>query len=124
MRQRYGADWEAGRRDRSSFRQGGYHRSDGMAGRPWPGRYGADFDPQRQQGYGGDYWWMGERAMPRQGRGRTGYDQGYREFSERNRPRFSPVGGMHNAMGGDYAAGRAPRPLRENTWFSEWTRWF
>lgn len=73
--------------------------------------------------YGRDYWWLGEREMERQGlRGR--YDENFRRFSEENRPRFSPVGGMYPPMGGRFAAGNAPRPLREHGHFSDWTRWF
>jgi hypothetical protein len=74
-------------------------------------------------GYGGDYWWLGERAFD-QDRARSPYDAWYRRFEEENRPRFSPVGGNYHAMGGEYMSRRPPEPLREERWFSDWTRWF
>jgi hypothetical protein len=74
-------------------------------------------------GYGWDYWWIGERAMP-QPRYGADYDRAYRNFDESHRPRFSPVGGMYPHVGNGYAPGSMPRPIREGTWFSDWTRWF
>ena len=52
------------------------------------------------------------------------YDRGYQEFDRQSHPRYSPIGGTYPAMGGRYAYHRPPRPLREDTWFSDWTRWF
>jgi hypothetical protein len=108
----------------SGGRFGGWY--DDVYRRADPGRFarrGAyDRPMSRRGGYGGDYWWLGEREMERQGN-RATYDEAYRRFSERYRPRFSPVGGMHPATSGRYAS-RPPRALREPTWFSDWTRWF
>jgi len=73
--------------------------------------------------YGRDYWWIGEHALGPASEG-SRYDEAYRRFDEESHPRYSPVGGMYHAMGGRYAYNRAPRPLREETWFSDWTRWF
>jgi hypothetical protein len=72
-------------------------------------------------GHGGDYWWLGERAFEPD---RERYDDRYRRFNEQTRPRYSPVGGTYHAMGGDYPYRRTPGPLREERWFSDWTRWF
>lgn len=83
-----------------------------------PARYGRDFG--RTPRYGGDYWWIGERAYP-QG---ASYDDAYREFDRQHHPRYSPVGGMYHAMGGEYRYRRPPSPLRDGHWFSDWTRWF
>lgn len=101
------------------------------------GRYDGDFErsirgggdrwmhasPHRGRAYGNDYWWLGEHELRRRGR-LGGYDQSYRRFSEDTHPRYSPVGGMYPPFGGRYLARNPPRPLRENTWFSDWTRWF
>jgi hypothetical protein len=76
-----------------------------------------------RQGYEGDYWWLGERAYARE-RARESYDEGYRRFNEETRPRYSPVSGNYHAMGGEYQYRRPPEPLREERWFSDWTRWF
>ena len=73
--------------------------------------------------YGGDYWLLGERELLRQGY-RDRYDDAYRRFDERARPRYSPVGGMYPATGGYRSGPDLPRPVRENTRFSDWTRWF
>lgn len=73
--------------------------------------------------YGGDYWWLGEHNHRSRG-GSQGYDRTYAEFDRWARPRYSPVGGMHPAMGGSYLQHRSPRELRDPRWFSEWTRWF
>lgn len=83
---------------------------------------GARRDP-RATPYGGDYWLLGERELLRQGY-RDRYDDAYRRFDERTRPRYSPVGGMYPAAGGYRSGPALPRPLRENTRFSDWTRWF
>lgn len=106
----------------------------GAGGGPMGG-YGPRYDrdlvgrPGGRQGggrggrYGGDYWWLGERAFPEGGR-RSAYDEAYRRFDEENHPRYSPVGGNYHAMGGEYRYRRPPEPLREERWFSDWTRWF
>lgn len=101
----------------------------GSSGIPVGREYGGGSPESAGQGggrgaqrYGGDYWWLGERAFERE-RERDSYDVAYRRFNERTRPRYSPVGGTYHAMGGDYQR-RPPRPLREETWFSDWTRWF
>jgi hypothetical protein len=111
-----------GRRGRGRMGPGGgprYGEFEGF-GCGGAGGYGSgDCSP----GYGGDYWWLGEREMERRGR-RRAYDESYRRFAEAHRPRFSPVGGMQPAMGGGYLTRRGPRPLREPTRFSDWTRWF
>lgn len=52
------------------------------------------------------------------------YDAGFREFDIRARPRYSPVGGSHAAVGGSYLRRRLPEPLRDARRTSEWTRWF
>lgn len=72
---------------------------------------------------GRDYWWIGEHAYGRSDVDR-GYDARFRAFDRDTHPRYSPVGGMHAAMGGEYRYRQPPRPLRDDTWFSEWTRWF
>lgn len=77
----------------------------------------------RHAPYGRDYWWIGEHALGPEGRS-SQYDDRYQRFDRESHPRYSPVGGMYHAMGGQYAYNRAPRPLREDTWFSDWTRWF
>jgi hypothetical protein len=69
---------------------------------------------------GRDLWWLGERAFDHD---RESYDDAYRRFNESTRPRFSPVGGNYHAMGGRYL-GHPPEQLREERWFSDWTRWF
>lgn len=94
-------------------------------------RFRADAGAQRRPrgageergGYGGDYWWLGERAFDHR-RERTAYDDAYARFDKENRPRYSPVGGNYHAMGGEYSYRRPPEPLREERWFSDWTRWF
>ena len=117
-------------------REGGYDVDFGRRARRG---YGGDFDrgaygyggrgyesqrprPSRE-GYGRDYWWLGEHELRRRGQ-LGGYDAGYQRFDERTHPRFSPVGGMYPPVGGGYYSRHAPRPLRENMWFSDWTRWF
>ena len=79
--------------------------------------------PRFERGYGRDYWWLGEHELRRRG-GFGRYDEAYERFSERTHPRFSPVGGMYPPMGGRHFSTHPPRPIRENTWFSDWTRWF
>ena len=106
---------------RGRYVQTGYDA--GMTGRMSRGGYDRSYTSRGEGRYGRDYWWLGERAMPR-GRYGSDYDRGYRNFDERNHPRFSPVGGMYPHVGGGYAAGSMPRPIREGTWFSDWTRWF
>ena len=88
-----------------------------------PHRYGSQYDatPYDRPGRP-DYWWIGEHAT-RGGAPMSGYDDDYSTFDRLARPRYSPVGGMYHAMGGTYSR-RPPRPLREPTRFSEWTRWF
>lgn len=105
------------------FGQGGGPRDMGPPrGRPGYDR-GYRAGSPSSGGYGRDYWWIGERAMQRQGRP-VGYDQSYRRFSRQTRPRFSPVGGMYGPVGGWTMAGNTPEPLREYRHFNEWTRWF
>lgn len=108
----------------------GYDRELGRGFRPSRPRAGYDqeigtgFGGARQEpGYGGDYWWLGEHELDRQGI-HTHYDEAYRRFDRMNHPRFSPVGGMYPAWGGEYSARRPPRAIREPTRFSDWTRWF
>lgn len=107
--------YRGARGDRSGT--GGYRPGypGGSGGIPAPG--------PRLSGYGDDYWWLGEHELRR--RGAIGpYDRGYQEFDRQSHPRYSPIGGTYPAMGGRYAYHRPPRPLREDTWFSDWTRWF
>lgn len=68
-----------------------------------------------------DEWWLGGHQR---GRYDETFERAYREFDERNHPHFTPVGGNYHAMGGEFQYRRAPRPLREDMWFSDWTRWF
>jgi hypothetical protein len=75
------------------------------------------------KGYGGDYWWLGERELRRRGFA-SRYDSRYRDRPRAYRPRFSPVGGMYGPVGGMSTRGQPPRPLSEPTRFSDWTRWF
>ncbi|HEX6041366.1 hypothetical protein [Longimicrobium sp.] len=96
------------------------------------GGYGADFGRRpaaRRGGYGGDF-----RGSPGGGYDRgmrgggTDYDQPFRNEGrpEDYHPRYSPVGGTYAPLGGAYSAyraGQVPRPLQD-TWTSEWTRWF
>jgi hypothetical protein len=91
-------------------------------GRHWKGYDQGFFRPQ-QPDYGRDYWWLGEHALGRS-RNSGNYDRSYQRFSEEHHPRFSPVGGMYPAVGGRFMRGELPRPLRDSTWFSDWTRWF
>lgn len=114
------------RYDNEMFRRAGRWRKpghgstwygDGMGRRPHGPR------DQVAREYDRDYWWLGERELERRGM-IGGYDEAYRRFGDMHRPRYSPVGGMYGSVGGGYAMGRAPRPLREPTWFSDWTRWF
>ena len=111
-----GAGWGGPNRER-------YDR-DRMGNRPRGGGYD---DPYRR-GYrsgggpaGADEWWLGGHHPGRYDRE---YDRAYQEFDRMNRPRYSPVGGNYHAMGGSYMYGRPPRPLRDDMWFSDWTRWF
>lgn len=113
---------------------GGYDREQrrGEGGRPGVGGYrqgypgGSGGIPVRASGRSrnqGDYWWLGGRQYDRQ-YAYGSYDRAYREFDEANRPRFSPIGGMHAGMSGSYLRGDPPRPLAYDRWFSDWTRWF
>jgi hypothetical protein len=113
--------------------RGGYGR--GHSGdRPWTGGFRDGY----QGGTGGiptegyrdaagtsrgarDDWWLGGHHP---GRYDEAYDRAFREFDERHHPRYSPVGGTYHAMGGSYQYRRPPRPLRDDMWFSDWTRWF
>lgn len=122
----YGGDFREGQGGGQGRGQVGSYGGDfreghgGGQGRGQGGGYGAD--PGRQGGaYGGDY----DRGM-RGGGG--GYDLPFRNQGrpEDYHPRYSPVGGMYAPLGGAYMAyraGRVPRPLQD-TWTSEWTRWF
>jgi hypothetical protein len=103
--------------------RGGYDRADFLGGSPdfRGGPHGGNAG--NRQRYGGDYWWIGEHETQRRGRGRS-YDEAYARFDRQNRPRFSPVGGMHPAMGGSQITRRLQRPLRDSARTSEWTRWF
>jgi hypothetical protein len=115
--------------DRDGYQGGSYGTPIGRASRGGGqrGRSDAGREGMRQQGsragYGGDHWWLGERAFEQE-RSRDRYDDRYRRFNEATRPRFSPVGGTYHAMGGEYQYRRPPGPLREERWFSDWTRWF
>jgi hypothetical protein len=112
--------------------RGRYDQESGYS-RPWVGGYRQGYQggsggirtggagPGRR--YGGDYWWLGEHDLDSRGP-RQEYDRAYRDFDRTNRPRFSPVGGMHVGMGGAYSRRRPPEALRDPRWFSEWTRWF
>jgi hypothetical protein len=111
---------------------GGGYRGGGSAGYRGgydPGyraRYDRDLPRGSERGAGRpgeDLWWLGERAFDQE-RSRDSYDEAYRRFNEATRPRFSPVGGNYPAMGGEYGYRRPPEPLREERWFSDWTRWF
>lgn len=116
---RYGGDYRGGRQYDSEMR-GRPLRAQGG-----PSPYDREFRPGAgaPRRYGGDYWWIGEHEF--RGRDRPGtYDEAYRRFSKEHHPRFSPVGGMYPSMGGRYATEGPPRPLREYTHFSDWTRWF
>lgn len=122
---RYGGDYRWEGYDR------GYRGYDRGYERPWTGGYrpgyqgGSSGIPTRTSAprSGGDYWWLGEREMIRNGPP-PHYDEAYRRFNAQTHPRFSPVGGTYHAMGGRFMYDRPPRPLREDTWFSDWTRWF
>lgn len=113
-------------------RAGGYGGDYGARGGLGPPRqssgqgrgYGGDFRGRQggaaRGGYGGDY----DRGM----RGGGGYDLPFRNEGrpEDYHPRYSPIGGTYAPMGGSYGAypaGQVPRPLQD-TWTSEWTRWF
>ncbi len=108
---------------------GGYRGGGPGGGRDAYDRgYGGGYDRAMQRGggrgrSGEDLWWLGERAFDQQ-RSRDPYDEAYRRFNEATRPRFSPVGGNYHAMGGELGYRRTPEPLREERWFSDWTRWF
>lgn len=116
--------WVGGYRDgyqggsggmRTGGTRGGGNYDAGMRG-PGMGAGGA------QAGRGGrDEWWLGGHHP---GRYDETYDRAYQEFDQQNRPRYSPVGGTYSAMGGSYRYRGAPRPLRDDMWFSDWTRWF
>jgi hypothetical protein len=74
-----------------------------------------------------------ERRRPDEG-SRTGYDEGwgtrqsdeaYRRFNARTRPRYSPIGGMHPAMGGEFVYGGGQhRGAGYGGWYNRRTRWF
>jgi hypothetical protein len=107
----------------------GYRHGGGYWGADWAGpprremargRPDERYD-RRMRPEGRDEWWLGGHHP---GRYDEPYDRVYREFDERNRPHFSPVGGTYHAMGGMYDYRRPPRPLRDEMWFSDWTRWF
>lgn len=98
------------RYDYGHRRGGGYWRGDWSASRP----------PETRGGHRDD-WWLGGHHP---GRYDESYDRAFREFDERHHPRYSPVGGTYHAMGGSYQYRRPPRPLRDDMWFSDWTRWF
>jgi hypothetical protein len=119
-----GPDWA---RPNGDIRGGRYRRGPG-ADRPLVGGYREGYQGgsggirtrgARQAPYARDYWWMGARGA----RG-GGYDQAYRGFDRANQPQYSPVAGTYAAMGGQYRYNRPPRQLRDDHWFSDWTRWF
>ena len=131
-----GYDGRGGYRGPETFTGFGRSRSRGYRGDPGDrsgmGGYRAGYQggygrPQssgpRPASYSRDYWWLGEHELRRQG-SLGSYDRYYTEFDRQAHPRYSPVGGTYAAMGGRYAYHRPPRPLREDTWFSDWTRWF
>ena len=92
-------------------------------------RLGGGYDEQRgfgpPRGQARDEWWLGGHHPARYDRAfDRPYDRAYREFDARHHPHFSPIGGTYPAMGGAYQYRRPPRPLRDEMWFSDWTRWF
>lgn len=111
----YGADY-AGQN-----RGGGYGDNPGRQMAARRGGYGRDFGGRPGGGYGRDY----DRGM------RGGGTDEHQPFRNEGRPedyhpRYSPVGGTYAPLGGAYSAyraGQVPRPLQD-TWTSEWTRWF
>ncbi len=117
-------DFHPGRRRFAGRPARGYDQyDDGYRGSRGPSGPRGNAPRQQSPGYGGDYWLLGEREFIRQGY-RDRYDEAYRRFDARNQPRYSPVGGMYGGAG-TYRGGRdLPRPIRENTRFSDWTRWF
>jgi len=120
---RYGAGerpWVGGYREGFQGGSSGIPLGGGYHGAPHQDRPSRARSGNRG-GYDGDYWWLGERAFEQN---RERYDERYRRFNEETRPRFSPVGGTYQAMGGDLPYRRTPGPLREERWFSDWTRWF
>ena len=121
---RYQRDFEDRvRRYPAAYAAGRYAGQPSGFGRDARPRYDGRLRGNPNGGYGRDYWWMGERAMPPQGFGGR-YDTAYHRFSERTHPRYSPVGGMRPGRGAGFDPRRPPRPARENVWFSDWTRWF
>lgn len=104
-------------------RSGNRHGSGGYRGGYQGGSGGMRTGGPRPAPYGRDFWWLGEHEL-RRGGYQPRYDEAYQRFDRESHPRFTPVGGMYGAMGGRYAYSRPPRPLREDTWFSDWTRWF
>ena len=114
--------WVGGYRDGYQGGSGGY-RTGGFRQGGYDYGYRGDRGGQgggRRQGQR-DEWWLGGHHP---GRYDTDYDRQYQEFDRSSRPQYSPVGGNYHAMGGSYMYGRPPRPLREDMWFSDWTRWF
>lgn len=115
----YRRPWAGGYRDEY---QGG---SEGIAMRTTGRSVGVRDEMQERGGYG-----------PRYGRdyGRTGgghpdlshrirYGTDYDTRPEDFRPRYSPVGGMAPAMGGEYKY-RGDRAWPYDRWFNEWSRRF
>ena len=106
-----------GRYDYGYRRGGRYDEQRGYGAHRGPG------DPPRQQAR--DEWWLGGHHPARYDRTYDRpYDRAYRAFDARHHPHFSPIGGTYPAMGGAYQYRRPPRPLRDEMWFSDWTRWF
>lgn len=121
-------DRQSGQRPGVGGYRDGYQGGSGGMRTGGRGGYGGDYQGDSgatrmggRPGRTGDEWWLGGHHP---GRYDEEYDRAYQEFDRQNRPRFSPVGGTYAAMGGQYQYRRAPRPLREDTWFSDWTRWF
>ncbi|HEX2095504.1 MAG TPA: hypothetical protein VHG28_24120 [Longimicrobiaceae bacterium] len=112
-----GTPWRAGydRDYRSGPRYGGYGRGNPSIDRGDQGYMGGggEYDPRYVRGARGGY-----------DRGYHGYDREYREDLERNRPRYSPVGGMNPAMGGSAAMDRGRGRGYDGGWFNRWSRWF
>jgi hypothetical protein len=116
-------------------------RERGMRGqRPWVGGYRAGYQggsegiPVRSpaQGRQGPIWGGDERR--REERAPGGYDtewgaagaeEAYRRFNRATRLRYSPVGGMHPAMGGEYKYRGVSHPgIGYDGWYNRRTRWF
>lgn len=109
----YRRPWTGGYREGYQGGTGGIavNRSGGYGMQP--GMYESDNPRDRNRGRGNDQGGVGR-----------GYDDWYRRFQASNRPAFSPVGGMHPAMGGSYIERGGRRGAYDGGWYSQRTRWF